>query len=894
MLVVKEIEKIYDSKIVEDKWYAKWLKSGYFKADKKSGKEPFVIVIPPPNVTAALHMGHAYNNTIQDILIRWKRMQGFEALYQVGTDHAGIATQAVVERDLAKEGLTRKDLGREKFIERVWDWRGIYGGKIIEQLKKLGISADWDRERFTLDDGLSEAVQEVFIDLYNKGLIYKGNRIVNWDPASGTALADDEVDHKDVEGKLYHLKYKFKDSDEFLIVATTRPETLFGDTGVAISPDDKAKKHLIGKKVIIPFVNREVEIFADEHVDKDFGSGFVKTTPAHDPNDFEMGQRHNLPQVLMMDRDGKVLPICQTVTGADHSDELPIPAEFAGIDRAEARKLVIQRMDEMGQLDRIEAHPHSVGHSYRSGVAIEPYLSEQWFVKMQPLAEKALKVVQDGEIKFYPEGRYDKMYEHWLTNIRDWCISRQLWWGHRIPAWYNAAGEMKVCKDDPSTENEKWTQDEDVLDTWFSSWLWPFSTMGWPERTEDLAHFYPSSVLVTASDIIFFWVARMIMAGYEFLDQRPFHTVYFNGIVRDSKGRKMSKSLGNGIDPLEVIETYSTDAVRYTVVHLSSQGQDIKLAENDFEMGRNFSNKLWNSFRFLAMNLPEDYPSIEPYRNHFELADKWILSRLQETIDLVNTNMEKYRFSDAQKAIYEFYWNNFCDWYLELIKARLYKPENAEAKKTALAVASHVMKTSMMLLHPFMPFVTEEIWQSFRSKADKDSIMISDWPKVDASLRDDASEAHIAFVKDTIVKVRNIRAEMNVPVKAEIHLNVKSADKTLLSVLQNSVSYFGATCRTTSISAVENFSNELSAKFLNGVVEFQMPLADIIDVAAEKARIEAEINKKTKILNGTKGKLANDKFVNSAPAHIVEHERAKLAEIEVEIEKLNANLEALG
>jgi valyl-tRNA synthetase len=889
LLLVKEIEKNYDAKSVEDKWYKHWQEKGYFKAKPNKNKKPFTIMIPPPNVTAALHMGHAYNNTIQDILIRWKRMQGFEALYQPGTDHAGIATQTVVERALSKEGKSRYDVGREKFVERVWDWREEYGGKIIKQLKKLGISADWDRERFTLDEGLSEAVQEVFIRLYEKGLVYKGHRIVNWDPASATALADDEVEHKDVQGKLYHIKYKFADSDEFLTVATTRPETLFGDTGVAISPEDEEKQHLLGKKVIIPFVNRQVEIFADSHVDKNFGSGFVKATPAHDPNDFEMGQRHNLDQVIVLDKDGKIMQICQRVEGNKAFDELPVPEIFAGLDRFEARKKIITELEKIGQLEKIEEHNHAVGHSYRSKVPVEPYLSEQWFVKMKPLADKALEAVEDGRIKMYPEGRYEKTYEHWMTSIRDWCISRQLWWGHRIPAWYNENGEIKVQKEDPSTETEKWTQDPDVLDTWFSSWLWPMSTLGWPKKTEDLEYFYPSNVLVTGADIIFFWVARMIMAGLEFNDNIPFSEVYFNGIVRDSKGRKMSKTLGNGIDPLEVIDQFSTDAVRYTVVQLSSQGQDIKLAETDFEMGRNFSNKIWNSYRFLAMNLPKDFPSIDPYKESFEAADKWILSRLQHAKEKVNDHLEKFRFQDALASVYHFVWNEYCDWYLEMIKPRLYKAEKEIEKETALAVASYTLKQALVLLHPFMPFLTEELWQTFKNETDKESIMISDWPEVDKNFIFKSSEEEILILQKIIVQIRNIRAEMNIPFKSEPVLNIKS-DHKFSEFLKNSERDLKSLAKMSEVHVIENFEKTISATAVVDGLEIQIPLEGMIDIEEEIARIEKELSKKQKITKGITAKLSNNKFLQNAPENVVNREKDKLINIQEDVKKMKSSL----
>ncbi|MEJ2542874.1 MAG: valine--tRNA ligase [Calditrichaceae bacterium] len=689
----KEISKIYDPKTVEEKWYQHWLDNKYFKAEVNPNKKAYTIVIPPPNVTSILHMGHAFNNTLQDILIRFKRKQGFEALWLPGTDHAGIATQTVVERDLKnRENKSRHDLGREKFVERIWKWKNKNGRLIIDQLKKMGCSCDWDRERFTMDEGLSKAVQEVFIRLYEKGLIYKGLRIVNWDPASATALADDEVEHKDIQGHLYHIRYKFKDSDESLIVATTRPETLLGDTAVAIAPDDMEKYPLIGKKVIIPFVNREVDIIVDEHVDKEFGSGFVKVTPAHDPNDFEIGIRHNLKQVIVIDKDGSILPVCQVFEDEAYQDELVIPSDIAGLDRFEARKKIIAELEKAGQLEKIEEHTHAVGHSYRSHVPIEPYLSVQWFVKMKPFAKKALEVVKNGDVKFYPQGRFEKTYENWMTNIKDWCISRQLWWGHRIPAWYNENGDIKVCLDDPSTADEKWTQDPDVLDTWFSSQLWPFSTLGWPDDTKDVKYFYPTDTLVTGPDIIFFWVARMIISGLEFIGDIPFHNVYFNGIVRDEQGRKMSKSVGNGIDPVEMINEFSADAIRFTMIMLSSEGKDINIGTHSFEIGRNFSNKIWNAYRFLSMNLESTDTDYAKNSQHFTLEDRWILSRFNQTIKSTTENIDKFRVNDALNGIYHFFWHDYCDWYLEMIKKRLYRPEHENEIKKKQKIRMNFMK----------------------------------------------------------------------------------------------------------------------------------------------------------------------------------------------------------
>ena len=887
--MVREISKIYDPKTVEEKWYECWLDKKYFKAGVNPDKKPYTIVIPPPNVTSILHMGHAFNNTLQDILIRFKRKQGFEALWLPGTDHAGIATQTVVERDLkTKENKSRHDLGREKFVERIWDWKQKNGNLIIEQLKKMGCSCDWDRERFTMDEGLSKAVQEVFIRLYNKGLIYKGLRIVNWDPASATALADDEVEHKEIQGHLYHIRYKFKESDDYLVVATTRPETLLGDTAVAIAPDDMEKYPLIGKKVIIPFVNREVEIIVDEHVDKEFGSGFVKVTPAHDPNDFEIGIRHHLKQVIVIDKDGRILPVCQVFEDETYKDELTIPDDIAGLDRFEARKKIIADLENAGQLEKIEKHTHAVGHSYRSHVPIEPYLSVQWFVKMKPFAEHALKAVDSGDIKFYPPGRFEKTYENWMTNIRDWCISRQLWWGHRIPAWYNESGDIKVCLDDPSGKDEKWVQDPDVLDTWFSSQLWPFSTLGWPEDTDDLKYFYPTDTLVTGPDIIFFWVARMIMAGLEFIGEIPFHSVYFNGIVRDEQGRKMSKSLGNGIDPVEMINEYSADAVRFTLIMLSSEGKDINIGEHSFEMGRNFSNKVWNAYRFLSMNLESVDTDFKKYSEYFTLEDRWILSRFNSAIRATTENIEKFRVNDALNSVYHFFWHDYCDWYLEMIKKRLYRPDGENEKDTALAIASYLMKGSMELLHPFIPFITEEIWQNFRDK-NAETIVLSSWLKFEMNLIDSEAEKAIGFIQDIIGGIRNLRAEMNVEPGKKINLFMDEQSE-MWNLVTNNRDHFLALAKVEHISPLDDdFNKDKAGTLVVQQTEFFIPLADLIDIEKEKKRLEKEITRLEGLEKALSSKLKNKNFIEKAPETVVAKEREKLDNVRENLSKVRTN-----
>lgn len=883
------IEKIYNPKNVENKWYKIWETQKYFSANPKSKKPPYTIVIPPPNVTARLHMGHAFNNTIQDILIRYKRKTGYEALWVPGTDHAGIATQAVVERDIkAKEGKTRHDLGREKFVDCVWKWKDEHSNIITDQLKKIGCSCDWDRERFTMDDGLSDAVLDVFEKLYQRGLIYRGQRIVNWDPASGTALSDDEVDHKEVQGKLYHIRYKFKDSDDYIVVATTRPETLLGDTGVAIAPDDEAKQHLIGKEVIIPFVNRPVKIFADEHVDKEFGSGFVKATPAHDPNDFEMGQRHKLDEVIMLDKSGYILPVCKKVTKDGLQDELTVPDSIAGLDRFDARKKMISLLEEMGQIEKIEEHVHAVGHSYRSHVPVEPYLSEQWFVKMKPLAKKALEVVENGRVKFYPPGKFENTYRHWMNNIRDWCISRQLWWGHRIPVWYNEKGDFKVSKTDPSTNGEKWTQDPDVLDTWFSSQLWPFSTLGWPSETDDLKFFYPTSTLVTAADIIFFWVARMIMAGMEFMDEVPFDSVFYNGIVRDEQGRKMSKSLGNGIDPLEMVELYSADAVRFTMIMMSAEGQDLNISNKSFETGRNFSNKVWNAYRFLSMNLEEFPGDMADYSDNFELADKWILSKYYRAQNDVRKNLDQYRFHDALDAVYHFFWGDYCDWYLEIIKPRLYRPNKTEDQQTALAVASFLMKGSMELLHPFIPFITEEIWQSFKGP-NEESIVVSQWTDLDKSFEDINAEKKMTFIQEAIGSLRNMRSEMDVPPGKAMDIFVNGKE-SFFQLISTNEQYFKTLAKVDHIKQPDSSfdKNEAATTIVQGV-EFFVPLSDLIDKEKERARLEKELNQLQNLERVILNKLENKNFVERAPQSVVEGEQKKLSDIRENLAKVKIN-----
>jgi len=741
----KEMAKTYDSSKVESKWYKYWEENGFFHSEVEKGKPAFSIVMPPPNVTGALHLGHAMDGTIQDILTRFKRMQGYNTLWLPGTDHAGIATQAKVEAQLVKEGTSRQELGREKFLERVWEWKQQYGGKITQQLRRLGASCDWQRERFTMDEGCSKAVREAFVDLYSKGLIYRGNYIVNWCPKCHTTISDIEVEHVDSEGNLYHLSYPIKDSDECLVVATTRPETMLGDTAVAVHPEDERYRHLIGKTIILPLMNREIPIIADEYVDREFGTGAVKITPAHDPNDFEIGLRHHLPQIVVLDKEAKMNENA---------------GKYHGLERYEARKAIVEDLKTAGVLVKIDPHAHAVGECYRCSTVIEPMVSKQWFVKMEPLAKPAIEVVNDHRLEFVPE-RFDKIYLGWMENIRDWCISRQLWWGHRIPVWYCEDCGKEICaKEEPSNcpecGSDRLQQDPDVLDTWFSSGLWPFSTMGWPEKTPELEQFYPTSVLVTGRDIIFFWVARMIFMAMEFKKEVPFSKVMIHGLVLDAKGRKMSKSLGNGVDPIEVIEQYGADTLRFMLITGNTPGNDLRFHPERLEATRNFCNKIWNASRFVLLNL-EDYE--EGPRGELTLADRWILTRYAAVIEKVSEAMENYDLGEAGRLLYEFIWNEFCDWYIELTKPRLYNKEDLSARHTAQSVLLEVLEGTLRLLHPYMPFLSEEIWQNLPVTGD--SIMMQPWPKVPA-YQDLPAVRNMTLLMDAIKAIRNIRAEMKV------------------------------------------------------------------------------------------------------------------------------------
>ncbi len=863
----KNISTVYDPQSVEKKWYQFWEEQQLFHAEVEPDKKPFSIVIPPPNVTGQLHMGHALDNTLQDIQIRWRRMQGYNTLWMPGTDHAGIATQIKVEEMLAQDGLTRYDLGREEFIKKVWEWKHQYGNRITSQLKSLGASCDWQRERFTMDEGCSKAVREVFVSLYEQGLIYQGNRITNWCPRCNTALSDIEVEHEEKPGNLFHVRYQVEGSEEYVTVATTRPETILGDTGVAVHPEDVRYQHLIGKSLILPIVGRLLPIVGDEYVDPSFGTGAVKVTPAHDPNDFEMGLRHQLSEIMIMNPDG---------TMADNA------GKYAGMDRYECRKALVADLKELGYLVKIDEHAHAVGHCQRCNTVIEPMVSKQWFVRMEPLAKPAIEAVTSGSIQFVPE-RFTKIYSNWLENIRDWCISRQIWWGHRIPAWYCGCGETIVSRQDitvcPKCGGAV-EQDPDVLDTWFSSALWPFSTMGWPENTPELKQFYPTSVLVTGYDIIFFWVARMIMMGLAFKQDIPFKHVFIHGLVRDSQGRKMSKSLGNGIDPLEVIEKYGADTLRFMLITGNTPGNDMRFYWERVEASRNFANKLWNASRFVLMNLAGFDPGYQPAPEQYTLADQWILSRFTKTVSEVTRNLERFELGEAGRALYEFIWNEFCDWYIEMAKSRLYNKEDVASRATAQFVLWTVLQDTLKLLHPFMPYITEEIWQHLPHEGV--SIMVSVWPAERKSLINAQAEQNMNAIMEAIKAIRNLRAEVNVPPGKKSEVLLKIATPELQAVFSENSQYLRSLAAAEPIvilsAQAEKPENAMTA-VTNGV-EIYLPLRGLIDVEKETARLNKEMDSLNKELARISGKLANPGFVAKAPADVIEKEQAKQREYE--------------
>jgi len=881
---MKELAKTYDPKGLEDRLYKKWEENGYFHAEVDRSKKPFTIVMPPPNITGQLHMGHALDNTMQDILIRYKRMQGYSALWQPGTDHAAIATEVKVIEHLKKQGIEKDDLGREGFLEKCWEWKDEYGTRIINQLKKMGSSADWERERFTMDEGCSKAVEEVFVKLYNEGYIYKGNRIINWCPVCQTSISDAEVEHEEQAGHFWHMKYEIVgEPGRFVTFATTRPETMLGDTAVAVNPKDERYQDIIGKTVMLPFVNREIPVVADEYVDMEFGTGVVKITPAHDPNDFEVGKRHNLPVINILNDDATI-----NSNGG----------EFEGMDRYEAREIIVKKMDEMGLLVKIEDHTHNVGTHDRCNTTVEPMVKPQWFVAMEELAKPAIEAIKTGELQFVPKN-YDKTYLHWLENIRDWCISRQLWWGHRIPAYYcEKCGETVVAKASeaptvcPKCGHTHMKQDEDTLDTWFSSALWPFSTLGWPNNTEELDYFYPTDVLVTGYDIIFFWVIRMVFSGYAHTGKSPFHTVLIHGLVRDSQGRKMSKSLGNGIDPLEIIDKYGADALRLTLITGNAPGNDMRFYNERVENSRNFANKVWNASRFIMMNLADNQVT-EPATADLATEDKWIISAVNTLAKDVTENMDKYELGIAVQKVYDFIWDEFCDWYIEIVKPRMYSEEYTASKNAALWTAKYALTNALKLLHPFMPFITEEIFCTLQSE--EETIMLSAWPEYDESKNFPVDEAKVERAKDVVRGMRQLRTDMDVPPskKAAIHIVSDNADvrATFDEITPIFKTLAGATEVYVQADKLGIGDDAVSAVIPDATLF--VPLEDLVDFEKEKERLTKEKEKLEKELARSRGMLSNEKFMSKAPEAKVAEEREKLAKYEAMMAQVEARLASM-
>lgn len=879
----KELEKTYNPKEIEDRLYQKWIKNKYFHAKVNKDKKPFTIVIPPPNITGKLHMGHALDETMQDILIRFKRMEGYETLWLPGTDHASISTEVKVTDQLKKEGIDKEELGREGFLKRTWDWKKEYGGAIVEQLKKLGSSCDWDRERFTLDEGCSKAVEEVFVKLYEKGMIYKGSRIINWCPVCQTSISDAEVEHEEQAGHFWHIHYPIKGEEgRFVEIATTRPETMLGDTAVAVHPEDERYKDLIGKTVLLPIVNREIPVIADSYVDKEFGTGVVKITPAHDPNDFEVGKRHQLPEINIMNDDATI-----NEKGG----------KYQGLDRYEARKQIVKELDDLGLLVKVEEHVHNVGTHDRCNTTVEPMIKQQWFVKMEELIKPAVEAVRSGEIHLIPE-RMEKIYYNWTDNIRDWCISRQLWWGHRIPAYYCekcsevvVAGTSQKPENCPKCGHDRMIQDEDTLDTWFSSALWPFSTLGWPDKTEELSYFYPTNVLVTGYDIIFFWVIRMIFSGYEHMGEKPFDTVLFHGLIRDSKGRKMSKSLGNGIDPLEIIDKYGADALRFTLITGNAPGNDMRFYIERVEASRNFANKIWNASRFIMMNMEDELPDTLCL-NSLTQADKWILSKVNSLTKEVTDRMEEFELGIAVQKVYDFIWEEFCDWYIEMVKPRLYNKED-DTRTAALWTLKNVLIQSLKLLHPYMPFITEEIFCTLSQK--EESIMISHWPvyKEEYHFKDD--EKAVEAIKAAVKGIRNVRAEMNVPPSKKATVIVVSEEEEIRNIFDNSKVFFASLGYASEVLIQKDkagIAEDAVSSVIHGATIY-IPFAELVDINKEIERLEKERERLTGELKRVNGMLNNEKFVSKAPKAKIQEEKEKLSKYTSMMEQVEERLSSL-
>lgn len=868
---MKNLEKNYNPKDFEDKIYKIWENEGYFKGVIDNDKKPFTIVMPPPNVTGNLHLGHALNNTIQDILIRKNRMDGYSALWVPGTDHASIATEAKVVSKLKEEGKSKESLGRDGFLEASWNWTREYGGNIKNQLKKLGVSCDWSREAFTLDDNLTEAVEEVFIKMYNDDLIYQGDRIVNWCPNCHTAISDIEVVHEDESGHFWNIRYKFKDSDDYIVIATTRPETLLGDLAVAVNPDDERYTDIVGKTLILPLVNREIKVIADSYVDMEFGTGIVKITPSHDPNDFEVGARHELGQCVVIDEDAKI------VEGY---------GKYSGLDRYEARKLIIEDLEKIGQLDSVKEHEHAVGHCERCHTTVEPLISKQWFVKMDKLAKLALDAYKNEEIRFIPK-RFEKVYVNWLENIRDWCISRQLWWGHRLPVYYhNETGEVVVARKNP--DPEKYTQDPDTLDTWFSSALWPFSTLGWPNETEDLKYFFPTNVLVTGYDIIFFWVIRMVFSSLYNLGEVPFKDVYLTGLVKDSQGRKMSKSLGNGIDPIEVIDQYGADALRFALITGNTPGNDSRFYMEKVEANRNFCNKLWNASRFVFMNVEDDVKNINDVE--LQIEDKWIISSLNDVIDEVSTNLNKYEIGIAAEKIYDFTWNVFCDWYIELVKPRLYGDDSI-LKESAISVLIYTLTNVIKLLHPFMPYITEEIYSYLPNK--NDMLINETWPKYSETKSYKNEEQIIDKLVESVISIRNSRQEMNIAPKKQSDIYILTSDKSLEEDFKQLESLFRSSVSINEYKVNEDISEENNIVIVKDSYKIIIPLNDLIDYSKELERLEKELNTAKSELKRAESKLKNEGFLKGAPEALVEKEKEKVEKYSHLIDDINNSISSI-